>query len=85
MQFSFGRFEVDERARSLRLDGEEVQLQPLVFDLLVYLARHRERVIPKDELLVELWAGAVVTDGSLQRAVHPTHIRRFVACTAAKF
>jgi DNA-binding winged helix-turn-helix (wHTH) protein/Tfp pilus assembly protein PilF len=69
MRFSFGRFELDEQARALRLDDADQQLQPLVFDLLVYLIRHRDRVVPKDELLSELWDGATVTDGSLQRAV----------------
>jgi DNA-binding winged helix-turn-helix (wHTH) protein/ATP/maltotriose-dependent transcriptional regulator MalT len=69
MRFAFGRFELDERARTLRLDGAEQPLQPLVFDLLVYLVRHRERVVPKDELLSKLWDGTTVTDGSLQRAV----------------
>ncbi len=69
MSISFGRFELDERSRSLRLDGEDRTLQPLVFDLLVYLVQHRDRVVPKDELLSKLWDGATVTDGSLQRAV----------------
>jgi DNA-binding winged helix-turn-helix (wHTH) protein/ATP/maltotriose-dependent transcriptional regulator MalT len=69
MKFSFGRFELDQRARTLQLDGAERALQPLVFDLLVYLVQHRERVVPKDELLTQLWDGATVTDGSLQRAI----------------
>ena len=69
MSISFGRFELDERSRSLRLDGQDRTLQPLVFDLLVYLVQHRDRVVPKDELLSKLWDGATVTDGSLQRAV----------------
>lgn len=69
MRFTFGRFALDERGRALLLDGEERTLQPLVFDLLVYLVHHRERVVPKEELLTKLWDGATVTDGSLQRAV----------------
>src|SRR5262245_19805195 len=69
MQVSFGRFDLDESGRSLRLDGGERPLQPLVFDLLLYLVHHRERVVPKEELLTQLWADATVTDGSLQRAV----------------
>jgi DNA-binding winged helix-turn-helix (wHTH) protein/predicted negative regulator of RcsB-dependent stress response len=69
MSFTFGRFQLDEQARTLSLDGVEQQLQPLVFDLLVYLVRHRERVVPKDELLTKLWDGTSVTEGSLQRAV----------------
>jgi len=69
MGASFGRFVLDAEARTLRLDGREQPLQPLVFDLLVYLFERRERVVPKQELLERLWADAVVTDGSLQRAV----------------
>jgi DNA-binding winged helix-turn-helix (wHTH) protein/Flp pilus assembly protein TadD len=69
MTVSVGKFVLDERARTLRLDGDEQPLQPLVFDLLVYLVHHRDRVVPKDELLSRLWTGATVTDGSLQRAV----------------
>jgi len=69
MAISFGHFALDERARTLRLDGHEQPIQPLVFDLLVYLVRNRDRVVPKDELLSRLWTGITVTDGSLQRAV----------------
>ena len=69
MAFTFGRFELDQAQRTLRLDGAEKQLQPLVFDLLSYLVQNRERVVPKEELLSTLWDGASVTDGSLQRAI----------------
>lgn len=69
MTLRFGRFELDEAARTLRLDGHERALQPLVFDLLVYLIERRERVVTKDELFTQLWSGTIVTDGSLQRAV----------------
>jgi DNA-binding winged helix-turn-helix (wHTH) protein/ATP/maltotriose-dependent transcriptional regulator MalT len=69
MSLSFGRFVLEESARTLRLDEQELPLQPLVFDLLVYLVRHRDRVVTKDELLSQLWRDTVVTDGSLQRAV----------------
>ena len=47
----FGRFELDEGARELRLDGSEIPLQPRVFDLLALLYRHRDRVMSKDELM----------------------------------
>jgi DNA-binding winged helix-turn-helix (wHTH) protein/ATP/maltotriose-dependent transcriptional regulator MalT len=69
MSLSFGRFVLEESARTLRLDEQELPLQPLVFDLLVYLVRHRDRAVTKDELLSQLWRDTVVTDGSLQRAV----------------
>lgn len=65
----FGACELDEARRSLTAHGRELRLQPRVFDLLCYLVRHRERVVPKDELLDALWPGTVVVDNALQRVV----------------
>ena len=56
-------------ARALTVHGREVRLQPRVFDVLCYLVRHRDRVVPKDELLDALWPGTVVVDNALQRVV----------------
>jgi DNA-binding winged helix-turn-helix (wHTH) protein len=67
--YRFGPCEIDEARRCLLVDGREVKLQPRVFDVLCYLVRHRERVVPKDELLDTLWPGTVVVDNALQRVV----------------
>ncbi|MDF2117956.1 winged helix-turn-helix domain-containing protein [Roseiarcaceae bacterium H3SJ34-1] len=69
MTFVFGPYLLDEPARALRLGARELPLQPLAFDLLAYLIRHRDRVVPKDELLDTLWPDVTVTENSLQRAV----------------
>jgi DNA-binding winged helix-turn-helix (wHTH) protein len=69
MTVRFGEFELDEAGRSLRLAGMPVELQPKVFDLLAYLVRNAGRVVPKDELLDQLWPNVHVTEASLQRAV----------------
>jgi DNA-binding winged helix-turn-helix (wHTH) protein len=69
MTLRFGPFELDEAGRVLMCARQEVPLQPRVFDLLVYLAHHRDRVVAKDELLEALWPSVTVTDNSLQRAV----------------
>jgi DNA-binding winged helix-turn-helix (wHTH) protein len=65
----FAAFELDRHGRTLRLNGREVPLQPRVFDLLLYLVDHQDRVVGKEELLATLWPGVIVTEGSLQRAV----------------
>jgi len=65
----FAGFELDEPRRSMVHDGAEIELQPRVFDLLVYLVHHRDRVVSKDELLEAVWDGAFVADGAVQRAV----------------
>jgi tetratricopeptide (TPR) repeat protein len=65
----FTSFEIDEATRELRVRGQLVTVQPRIFDVLVYLARHRHRVVGKDELLDAVWPGVIVADGSLQRAI----------------
>ncbi len=63
--FSFADFEVDEDCREVRRSGEPVHVEPQVFDLLVYLIRHRERVMAKAELLDAVWAGRIVSEATL--------------------
>ena len=69
MLHRFTQFEVDEAAREVRAGRQTLRLQPRVFDLLVYLIKNGDRVVPKDELLDRVWPGVIVTDASLQRAV----------------
>lgn len=68
-QWRFGACEIDEARRALLVQGHEVPLQPRVFEVLCYLVRHRDRVVPKEELLSALWPGSVVVDNALQRTV----------------
>ena len=67
--YRFGACELDAARRAFTAQGREIKLQPRVFDLLLYLVRHRERVVPKDELLDALWPNVVVVDNALQRVV----------------
>lgn len=69
MSDRFQSLEIDERTRELRAGGRVRTVQPRVFDLVAYLARNRDRVVPKEELLEKVWPGVLVTDASLQRAV----------------
>ena len=42
-----------------------MSVEPLVFDLLVYLIEHKDRVVSREELLDTLWKDKVVTDAAL--------------------
>jgi DNA-binding winged helix-turn-helix (wHTH) protein len=68
-RYRFGAYELDVPRLELRHRSEAVPLQPKAWDLLVYLIRHRERVVSKDELLAALWPDVVVTEASLTKAV----------------
>lgn len=69
MLLQFDNYELDTVKRELRRHGELRVLQPKAFEVLQYLILHRDRVVPKDELLEKLWPAIVVTDASIQRAV----------------
>ncbi len=77
MRFEFADCTVDLDGLQLRRGGVRVHLEPQVFDVLVYLLIHRERVVPKAELLQKVWGDQFVTDSALtsrimaaRRAVH---------------
>lgn len=65
----FGDYELDLARFELRRGGVRVRVQPKVLDLLVYLLRNRERVVPKEELLDAVWEGVAVSETALTHAV----------------
>ena len=67
--YRFAGFEFDPGARSLSARGNEIRIQRRPLDLLHYLVQHRERVVPREELLQEVW-GARVGPQAFAFAVH---------------
>ncbi|MGD8357650.1 MAG: tetratricopeptide repeat protein [Lysobacterales bacterium] len=65
----FGDYRLDEARRELSRGDEEIDVQPRVFALLVYLVRHHERAVDKDELQDAVWPGMFITETALTRAV----------------
>lgn len=69
MLLTFRDCELDTRLFALRRSGQPRQVEPLVFDLLLYLARHRNRIVTRQELLDALWAGKVVSESALSSCI----------------
>lgn len=65
MKFQFNDCVIDTESRVLSRGGEEIDIEPQVFDLLVYLAEHRARVIGHDELIASVWNGRIVSDSAI--------------------
>lgn len=72
----FGRSAIDVSARSVELDGDARHLEPQAFDLLAYLLAHPDRVVPKTELLDEVWGDQFVSESALTTRIK--EIRRAV-------
>ena len=61
----FGDCEVSLERLELRRVDEIVGMEPQVFDVLAYLLRHRDRVVPKTELLDKIWGNRFVSESAL--------------------
>jgi TolB-like protein/DNA-binding winged helix-turn-helix (wHTH) protein/tetratricopeptide (TPR) repeat protein len=69
VDFRFSNFEIDLARRELRRAGAVVHLEPQVFDLLVHLVRHRDRMVSKDELFEVIWEGRAVSEAALSSRI----------------
>jgi TolB-like protein/tetratricopeptide (TPR) repeat protein len=65
MTWLFGDYQLDPARRELTLAGTVIATTPKVFDLLVHLLQHRERVVSRDELLAAVWDGRIVSESTL--------------------
>jgi DNA-binding winged helix-turn-helix (wHTH) protein/tetratricopeptide (TPR) repeat protein len=65
----FGECELSVERIELRRDGEIIDLEPQVFEVLAYLLRHRERVVPKTELLDQVWGNRFVSESALSSRI----------------
>jgi pimeloyl-ACP methyl ester carboxylesterase len=68
--FRFSDFSLDTDRRELRRGRELVAVEPQVFDVIVHLIRNRNKVVTKDDLIVGVWAGRVVSDSTLTSRIN---------------
>lgn len=54
-KFNFGSLQIDSAARKVTMNGNNIVLTYKEYELLMYLIRNRSRVVPREELLDELW------------------------------
>jgi TolB-like protein/DNA-binding winged helix-turn-helix (wHTH) protein/Tfp pilus assembly protein PilF len=65
VQLAFGDYVLDGGRRELRRGSEQVALEPQVFDVLLYLALNRDRVVSKDDLIAAVWNGRAISESTL--------------------
>jgi predicted ATPase/DNA-binding winged helix-turn-helix (wHTH) protein len=67
--YRFCDCEVDLDLYELRRAGVREPIEPQVFDVLVHLIRHRDRVVTKDELFDAVWETRFVSESALTSRV----------------
>ena len=63
--YTFETCQLDPARFELQRAGVAVHVEPQVFEVLVYLVTHRDRVVPKTELLDVIWGDRFVSDSTL--------------------
>lgn len=87
---AFGRLRIEPANRRVSVDGEEVHLTPIEFNLLSKLAQHHDQVMTHEQLLSAVWGPDYAQDTEYLRAfiynlrkkieidpTHPTLILRY--------
>jgi TolB-like protein/class 3 adenylate cyclase/Flp pilus assembly protein TadD len=65
----FDDFELDTALFELRQSGERIPVEPQVLDLLVFLARNRDRTVTKEEIFEAIWGDRIVSDAALSSQI----------------
>ena len=68
--YFFDNYTLDPDRRELRSGATVIAMEPQVFDLLVYLIRHREHVVSRDDLIESIWGGRIVSESALSTRIN---------------
>ncbi len=80
--FRVGDWDVDPTSCRVTRGDREVPIEPLLMDVLVYLADHRDEVVSGDRLVDEVWTARIVADGAVYRAI--AQLRRLLGDDARR-
>ncbi|MES2959317.1 MAG: winged helix-turn-helix domain-containing protein [Pseudomonadota bacterium] len=69
MNYQIGEFTIDTARYRIRAGDTAIPVEPKVFDLLVHLIRHRDRVLTREELFKDVWDGREVSDATLSNHI----------------
>lgn len=55
-EFVVGKLSIDEKARLIKIDNKPVNMTPKEIDLLLYLVKHKNTAISRDNLIEAVWS-----------------------------
>jgi DNA-binding NarL/FixJ family response regulator/DNA-binding winged helix-turn-helix (wHTH) protein len=68
-RYQFANYLLDTTRRELERDGMPIPLEPKVYQVLVYLLQHADRLVTREELLEHVWPDIFVQDAVLARCI----------------
>jgi len=67
--YRFDRFALDMHRLELSAPGRSDLLRPTPLRLLAHLIRHRDRIVPRDELIEAVWGTRGASEAALATAI----------------
>lgn len=67
--YFLGAFTLYIDHQALYKDGQEVTVEPKVFDVLLYLCQNHDRYVQISELHDKVWQGRIVSDAAVRRSI----------------
>jgi len=68
-KISFSGAVFDLQSLDLRVDGQEVSVEPIPKKILRHLIEHQDKTVHKDELLATVWGAKIISNASLPIAI----------------
>ncbi len=69
MLFKFASFSLNENNFLLTQNSQRVEIEPKIFSLLCFFCKNPRRAISRDELIEKVWAGRIVSNAAINRAI----------------
>ncbi|MEM8572220.1 MAG: winged helix-turn-helix domain-containing protein [Pseudomonadota bacterium] len=67
--YLFDQFRIDLQTYALLQDDKPILVEPMVFDLLLYMVKNPGRLLTRDELIDAIWEGRFVSDSTVSTAI----------------
>lgn len=69
MIYKFNNIEIDTDSYLMFSNGDELPVEPQVFNLIIYLIQNKDHVVSREQLLNHVWKGRVVSDTSINNNI----------------
>jgi DNA-binding winged helix-turn-helix (wHTH) protein/tetratricopeptide (TPR) repeat protein len=69
MIYQFNHIKIDDQNYKLTVKDIKVQVEPQVFNIIIFLIQNKDKVVTRNELLEHVWQGRVVSDTSINNSI----------------
>jgi DNA-binding winged helix-turn-helix (wHTH) protein/alpha-beta hydrolase superfamily lysophospholipase len=69
MTYAFDDYLINASSFEIRNRGQLLNVEPQVFELLLFLIEHRNRILSKDDIIEHVWKGRIVSEAAISSRI----------------